>query len=256
MEKKCKYCNEEFRDVSGRWFSNHVRWCNKNPSRNDIQNIIVANKKSFDDRFGSVKEFEVYCIKCNKPVIVKEREKLHPKKNYYFCSVSCKNSHLVSDETREKISETLSLPKQTRKCLECNQEFEVRITSKKKFCSIRCGSISRKSSNEYLRYRHACSFSFNVWDYPSEFDLGLIYKHGWYKAKNRGDNLNGISRDHRISVKFGWENGIDSKIISHPANCQLMQHNDNISKHKKCSVLLEQLKRNIDNWNVKYGSEV
>lgn len=251
MKKECKYCNEVFKDVNGRWFSNHVRWCDKNPSR-DLNNIAVANKRIFDDKFGQIRNFSVCCSKCQTNFEVREREKLHPKKEHYFCSSSCRNSHVHSDETKKKISQTLAGPVRQQICLQCNDSFETK-RSNQCYCSVKCGAKSRQSSNEYLVYKHACKFSFNVWDYPNEFDLSLIYKHGWYKAKNRGDNLGGVSRDHKISVKFGWENNIDPKIVSHPANCQLMIHNENISKHKKCSVLLEQLKQNIDDWNVKYN---
>ncbi len=101
-------------------------------------------------------------------------------------------------------------------------------------------------------YRLACKFDFNIGDYPDEFDFKLIENHGWYSAKNRGNNLNGVSRDHIVSVKFGFENSIDPKIISHPANCQLLRHNDNVSKNKKCSMTIEELLEKIQNWNNRY----
>ena len=57
-----------------------------------------------------------------------------------------------------------------------------------------------------------------------------------------------------ISVKYGYENNIDPKIISHPANCMLLRHNDNVSKHKKCSLALAQLLEKIQIWDIKYGA--
>jgi hypothetical protein len=56
-----------------------------------------------------------------------------------------------------------------------------------------------------------------------------------------------------ISIKFGFENGISSDIINHPANCRLMIHNDNISKNFRCSITLEELLIRIENWNNKYN---
>lgn len=102
-------------------------------------------------------------------------------------------------------------------------------------------------------YRLACKFNFNIGDYPDEFDFKLIENHGWYSAKNRGNNLNGVSRDHIVSVKFGFENSIDPKIISHPANCQLLRHNDNVSKNKKCSMTIDELLEKIQKWNDRYS---
>lgn len=65
--------------------------------------------------------------------------------------------------------------------------------------------------------------------------------------------MNGVSRDHIYSRNKGFENLIDPYIISHPANCKLLRHNDNISKHDKCGISFEELVEKIKNWNNKYG---
>jgi hypothetical protein len=88
--------------------------------------------------------------------------------------------------------------------------------------------------------------------YPEEFDFSLIEKYGWYKAKNRGNNLNGVSRDHIVSIRWGFENGVDARFIKHPANCQLLVHNDNVSKGKKESISQQDLIEKINTWNKKY----
>ena len=98
-----------------------------------------------------------------------------------------------------------------------------------------------------------CSFKFNVYEYPQHFDLSLIEQHGWYKAKNRGDNLDGISKDHIFSVKDGFINSIDPKIISHPANCKLVRHTDNQKKKTKSFISLKKLQENIEKFNILYG---
>lgn len=52
-----------------------------------------------------------------------------------------------------------------------------------------------------------------------------------------------------LSVKDGFERGIDPKIISHPANCRLMIHTDNISKNKKSiKDLLDRIKKIEDKY--------
>jgi hypothetical protein len=110
-------------------------------------------------------------------------------------------------------------------------------------------------TNKFLRkyYKKLCGFNFSLNSYPEEFDFSLIEKYGWYKAKNRGDNLNGISRDHIYSRDKGFENLIDPYIISHPANCQLLKHNDNASKNRECGIKIEELIEKIKMWNQKYG---
>lgn len=260
MENKiCKYCNCVFVDVNGRWFSNHVRWCEKNPiiKTINVKAIKEGQQKHYIKTLGEIKEFEVNCFKCKKAFTIKEREKQHPKKDAYYCSRSCANSRNHSDETKQKTSNTLIAKtnnslrplKQKRNCLFCNKEFEVLPHVAKKFCCNKCSCQSRKSSTEYLDYKSKCQFKFNVYHFPDKFDLNLLKEHGWYQPVNKGNNLGGVSRDHMISVKYGWENGIDSSIMSHPANCKLMIHTENISKHKKCSLMLEELIERIKKWD-------
>lgn len=256
-KRECKHCGQVFVDVNVRWFANHVRWCDKNPTRNDTENLKKANNNYRDKTLGEIKEFQVSCFKCKNNFIVKEREKQHPKKNFYYCSRACANSRNHSDETKQKTSNTFRsktnstfyILKQKRNCLFCNKEFEVKSNSKKTFCNIKCFAQTRKSSTEYLEYKSKCKFKFNVYHFPDKFDLNLIKEHGWYRPVNKGNNLGGVSRDHMISIKYGWENGIDSSIISHPANCKLMVHTENISKHKKCSLMLEELIERIKKWD-------
>ena len=256
MDRICKHCKQNFGNVNGKWFSNHVRWCSENPDRNNTRHNIEAIKSYCIKIFGDFKNFDMICSKCGKSFVVREREKLFPKKEKYFCSRSCSNSRIHTEVTKNKIQSAILskiVPKILTKkiCLYCNKEFTG--LKKRIYCSKECHINDRKSSNEYLQYKCDCKFKFNVWDYPQEFDLNLIYKYGWYKPKNKGNNLGGVSRDHKISIKFGWENNISAEIIRHPANCKLMVHSENISKNKKCSLLLEELEREIKNWNFKYG---
>jgi hypothetical protein len=111
------------------------------------------------------------------------------------------------------------------------------------------GKFKKSSVIGLKRYRQLCEFKFSLNDYPDKFDFGLIEEYGWYKAKNRGDNSNGVSRDHMYSVSEGFENNIDPYYISHPANCRLMRQNENSSKKNKCSITLEELKNRVNNWD-------
>lgn len=119
--------------------------------------------------------------------------------------------------------------------------------------------MGRKPGNwnpnrENLRqYRTDCAFKFSVYDYAEEFDLLLIEQYGWYKAKNRGNNQNGVSRDHLISVKYGFENNLSPKMLAHPANCRLIRHSENVRKYSKNLISIEELQKRIFDWELKYG---
>lgn len=270
--KICQHCKQEFsEDVIGRVFSNHVRWCDKNPNRNKTDNLKKASQKFLDATQGKLMTFGVSCNKCNKSITVMEREFKFPSREKYYCGKSCSQSRIRTQVVKDKISQTLldkinsgelivfgghKAEYETRICPECNGSFQVNKIVSKTFCSVSCVRKNKKTSDEFLAYKHACAFKFNVWQYPEEFNLDLIKEHGWYKAANRGNNLTGVSRDHKISVMFGWENKIPPEIIAHPANCELMQHAKNISKHAGCSILLEQLLDTINIWNAKYKLEL
>lgn len=110
------------------------------------------------------------------------------------------------------------------------------------------GKYGKSNKSGIVRYRQLCEFKFNVFDFPNRFDTSLIEKYGMYKAKNRGDNPEGISRDHMYSVKDGYLNGVDPHYVSHPANCELMKHDNNKIKHSKSSISLNELYFRVDNW--------
>lgn len=267
-DRICKHCGLFFENVEGRIFSNHVRWCDKNLENGDKGVAAVAEKttKRFNEKFGEILPHEVTCSFCKKIFIVHEREKQFPKREFYFCSRSCANTRSVPIDTREKIRETLSKSMKEKgviinkifkkTCPHCSIEFESKY-EKTKFCSRFCSrrykpaGVDRQSLKYY---RMLCQFKFNLSNFPNEFDFSLVRKHGWYSAKNRGNNLGGVSRDHIVSVKYGYLNNIDPKVISHPANCKLLIHNDNISKHENCGMTLEELIQRIEEWDNKYKS--
>lgn len=111
----------------------------------------------------------------------------------------------------------------------------------------------RKNRSALENYRADCAFKFNLSDYPDEFDFTLIESYGWYKPKNRGDNLTGVSRDHIISVRYGFDNQLPAEHLAHPANCVLMKHGENVSKGKKIGMSYDDLLKRIEAWDKKYG---
>lgn len=249
---KCNKCSLKFDNRFE--LANHVRWSHKDNTKY-VEKIRDIKNKEFDDKLGKFIVTTVKCSndKCNNNVNVKHRSKTKiNKKN--FCSRSCANRRNLSNDTKSKISESLKKPRKSIQCAydKCNNEF---IPRKKttRYCSISCGRLANvKEKTGYNLYRKQTAFSFNIYEYPKEFELDLVEKYGWYSASNRGNNLNGISRDHMYSVMEGFKNSVDSNLLSHPANCKLMRHNDNVSKLDKCSISLEELKLRIEEWDEKY----
>lgn len=278
VESICPYCEEHIIG-NKKVFANHVRWCKKNPKYEDIKNQMVGKLKNLakvkqEENAKYLKEFTVKCSHCGKEIKVIEDSRKFPSKEKYFCSRSCSNYRIRTEETKRKISNSIIRRLQegdkigwakytlddngnyiSKKyhCIYCGKEI---IGNKRQTCSDVCYRLNKtkNSRDQKLKiYSYYTSFNFGIKQFPDEFDFSLIEQYGWYKAKNNGDNLNGVSRDHKFSRLRGWEEKIDPYIISHPANCELMQHSKNIGKNKKCSITIEQLIEDIRKWNNKYG---
>jgi len=262
IDCKCEVCGEKFVNVKLK--ANHIRWKHKSKEFYETTNrrIAEAVERDLVKKRGEIKPFQVSCVKCNKNFTVNEREKDFPLKLKYFCSRTCANAHVITNSHRKKARESqlkylkrmCYIPKirQEKACPFCGKTF---YSNKNKFCSSKCVHKNRrKHLDEYRRFALECRFQFSLNQYPTEFDFDLIKKRGWYKAKNRGHNPNGVTRDHIVSVRWAYEHGIDSKYISHPANCQLMLQLANVSKGKKASLTIEELMDKIKSWNEKYPS--
>jgi hypothetical protein len=280
IDRTCKHCDQLFKDIEGKVFANHVRWCDKNKTNGDkgSSKLAEAGKKRFDEKLGGKKTFTMQCQRCDKSFDVVEREKKHPERDVYFCSRECANSRGPRSEdfkdkvrkwsrqnTESRLTEFLLTHDEnavihnnqifiTKSCLVCSKQFKHKHKRPMKTCSRTCSNRLKSTveKGSLTEYRRLCTFKFSLNDYPDEFDFSLIEKHGWYAAKNHGDNLYGVSRDHIVSVRFGFDNQIDPKIISHPANCQLLRHNENVSKHKKCAMTINELLEKIQKWDDRY----
>ena len=295
---QCPVCHKIFNSngFSTHIFKQHVKADNgiKNSGGNNgcysNKNYKEKHRKSIqesmDKRYGKKQERTVVCSKCGKEFTIIEREK--DRKEKYFCSRSCANSHVVSEEHRKKVSESIKKLQPIKTfCIRCGKEITAKPGAYRTLCNecrnqqqeqerLKKESISisknglvitgrrmtveqkmelcernTKASKHY--YRLQCQFNFALSDFPDEFDFDLIRKYGWYKAKNNGNNPNGVSRDHMYSVMEGYRNNVDPSIISHPANCRLIRHNDNISKLDGSTITLEELLDRIEKWNKKYN---
>lgn len=287
MEKIiCSYCNKEFSKkgiythVERKHLGLNQKYSNGNnglyTNKEFLKTLRAAADKNANKKYGIIEEHKFNCKKCNKEFnwTGRKNTKGHQIAKQKHCSQSCANSHPMTEERRENIRDGIDKAindgriktgigiKKSKNinCNICNTEFNKK-ERKSKFCSVICKDKYfeqrkqefRKDLTEKQVYKKECRFNFNLKDFPDEFNFKLIEEHGWYSAKNRGNNLNGVSRDHMVSISYGFKNNIDSEIISHPANCQLLEHTKNSKKNAKCSITIEELYKRIEEWNVKYN---
>jgi hypothetical protein len=200
------------------------------------------------------------CFNCNAEILYENRHNT-------YCSNSCSakitnigKKH--SENSKLKISAALveyysdkkvkySDKKVKYYCISCNKEVS---RSGRKYCSKNCYNFeTRKNMSNFKKYKLECKFKFSISQYPAEFESNLIKEFGWYKPTNRGNNLNGVSRDHIYSIAEGFQNNVDPNFISHPANCRIITQRENSSKWKKSLISLEELMIKITQWDLKYN---
>jgi len=245
--KNCEYCNTEFDAPLREHNRGNGRFCSLKCSSSKIR----SNSRS-------LKKHNSICVECNNSFY---RQPSHKNKakvtGLQFCSKICKDkAHRIGGSIQPKHYGNYNPTHHEKQCEMCGNNFST-IKPKGRFCSVDCArnnksKKARQFRSAFKNYRADCSFNFSIRDYPNEFDSKLIEKYGWYSATNRGNNLGGVSRDHMVSVKYGFINNIPTEYIKHPANCKLLIHNENISKGAKISITYEELLERIKLWNNKY----
>lgn len=163
----------------------------------------------------------MYCLHC-------QTQTNNPK----FCSRSCSASYtnknkIKSQKTKNKISDSL------------------KKIGFKPPPSVRGRRWAKPKCESWLEYKKACVFytPYHVLDTIEGYHL--LQEFGWFHPVK---NPNGVSRDHKFSVKDGWKYGVSVEDMKHLANCQIMLHKNNNKKSKNSSITLEELRNNIKNW--------
>lgn len=125
MLKICKYCQVSFDIENGKVFSNHVKWCNKNPSSANKRelcphcslnfNILVVAQHMATCSLNPSNA--AFCPECNLLIINRANK---------FCSSSCSATH----NNKLRIMSSYGpapgyvFGKITKTCLKCHESFE------------------------------------------------------------------------------------------------------------------------------------
>jgi hypothetical protein len=149
-----------------------------------------------------------------------------------YCSQTC------AVNRPKLVSKKLQQSQNCSTCHHCNQEFLT--MRRRKYCD---NCRDRYSHNG----RAVFWFTFNVFDYPSLFDLNSLKKIGFRSKKNP----NGYTRDHKVSVNESIRKNYDPYYITHVMNCELMLFSENAKKHTASSIKYEDLVRLVDDYDKK-----
>lgn len=129
-DRVCKYCGKVIKKASVSDIANHSRWCESNTTNGDKgkASLSKAQRERPEKIFGPFKKFTVKCFNCGDDFIVEEREKQFPRKEKYFCSVSC--AHSQGGNARSDLLEqnnqlgyrSICLKYHDSKCVICGEE--------------------------------------------------------------------------------------------------------------------------------------
>lgn len=225
----CLYCNN---DISKNF--NAKKFCSRSCSTK-FYNAKFRTGKPSKYRVYHDYSYVYFCL-CNKVY------------SNYRLRNKCKNSHDIKNissslTNEEKQAKSLNLFTRIffRNCKICNVCFVSKGNSK--YCKL-CQTLS---SNKRSYYR----FQFNVYDYPELFDLALLNKVGFYGAGGKISqyNLQGLSRDHKLSIADAIKNNYPQYYITHPMNCDLIMHSKNNKKKQNSTISFIELVKLVDNYD-------
>lgn len=215
----CKNCNTLFKPTAGRKIfcgqSCSATYNNKLREPRTLESKAKTSKAVIKTLESKPKKIKIVKIKQKYVKILTKPEVVGPNSTLFVC-----------------------------KCRHCNIKFVSRL--KRKYCL--------EHRNLYVESSKAgFKFTFNVYDYPELFDLTMLNQVGFYAPGGKSGrwNLDGLSRDHRVSVNESIANNYDPYYITHPLNCELMTHTDNNKKKTQSSITYSALKKLVDDYDSK-----
>lgn len=186
------------------------------------------------------------------------KELPYNKRNNKYCSRSCSatSNNLARSPSVKRgptkgsnIKNYPSCQVKFLSCHICQALFTYKGAKSTKYCSSDCRKEAtiKQTDSDKIAYRRRCSFNLDKLKHPTLFNDELIQLYGWYSPSNRGNNLTGLSWDHLYRINDGYQNNVDPKIMSHPANAELVPHSVNRSRTKSMITYDELLSR-INLW--------
>lgn len=258
MKFNCDICNKDFKSALG--LAGHKRM--HGPSNGSVTPYFRPKCCVIETQEEITVEFlETYlsricnCKNCNKRFFAVRSE-------YQYCSKSCSTSSQnqkrkhdgwsLSKRSKQQISQSLKkLPRKesTKPKIEFSGEFSRIFNMNCKHCNSKfCSRTQKQYCSEHAALymaenRNRFKFTFNVFHYPELFDLESLDKTGWYSPGGKAGkwNIDGLSRDHKVSVNESIKNNYDPFYIKHPLNCELITHAANNKKKTKSSIEYEEL---------------
>lgn len=246
MQYICQYCGKECKNKMS--LSKHEQYCLKNPnhlSRELLSNNAIKMNKVLHDRYkeqhiedNKIEKHTFICKKCKKNYELLIKHKDYISGNYpKYCSINCRNSHIVSDDTKQKISKSLNIyhsekPIILRTCKCCGKQYKrIKGISTLTVCSKECSEYMRTHRKEFLSEdtikklsdagKKAANNSFNLKRSKAEIYFANLCKNKYNNVLTNERIFNGwdadiILPDFKIAVLYNgkWHYEEISKKVS------------------------------------------
>jgi hypothetical protein len=214
---------------------------NDSSSKYNTKEYIDKNKKCNIGRKRGKEELEHFI----KSVTGKKYPKLHHyQKRYPFLFKI------------EKIREDFDTKDLLVFCKNCNKEFPLNFGSYNKI-SYRAEMIKQNKEEKGLFFCSDDCRDAYINKYKTNYEIysGKVWRETYKSIKNNKNKIQKIEfrgnlfkyhLDHKYSICEGFKNNIDPKIIGHWKNLEVIESSKNLKKFNKCSITLEDLKKEIE----------
>lgn len=191
---KCKFCGKEY--LKPQSLAAHVSHCKLNPNKrtkksynykiglNKVLENLQEEKQNNPYKY-EIKEFTVNCKKCGKEYLIHTTEEKFDKGLYTkHCSRSCANSHIHSNDTKKKISNSLKNSDIIKEKVENNNLIKIENNKHKicKYCGKEFSIFSYREVKEHVYCSAECKHNYlseRTGGYRKGSGRG---KGGWYKG--------------------------------------------------------------------------
>lgn len=241
---RCQYCDQTFTTTRGK-FGAHCRLCPKNPNHDAIIKALqkggshkcsLYNKNNTKPR----KEYEVTCASCGKHFTITCTEQEFSRKEKFYCSRSCANRRVFTEETNAKRSSTLyrTLGKKkplVKHCIKCGNILDKRNVTG--YC-VRCyGAVRAASMTTQTRQKlrqaglKSVAKQSNTRRSKNEIAFCNLCQSQFTNVKHNLPIFNGwdadiILMDQKIAIL--WNGPWHYKPISAKVSLECIQNRDNI----------------------------
>ena len=190
-DRVCPHCNEEFKSIEGRIFSNHVKWCSKNPK------VPTNIKCTLCGETVSSNSLSVHnCIKRKKICLFCEKEFVGDDLRNKFCSSSCcakfynkvrKDSNYISP-LKGYVYDTISIS-----CVKCGNPFNTKENIQHLNICDTCRNVEIKNGRKCIMVNGVCQICGNQLTYAKHQKVKKTCSPECYKnlmSSNAKNNIN------------------------------------------------------------------